>query len=74
MLRCVELVWTDILEERIITIFRVEKSASNQHEQVAARRFFCPEDGGDMFLWNISSHKIYMEPHPKDGILKFLLQ
>jgi hypothetical protein len=24
-----------------------------------------PEDGGDMFLRNVGSHKIYMVPHPR---------
>jgi hypothetical protein len=27
--------------------------------------FFYPEDGGDMFLRNIRSHKIYTAPHPR---------
>jgi hypothetical protein len=26
---------------------------------------FYPEDGGDMFLRNVSSHKIYTVPHPR---------
>jgi hypothetical protein len=30
-----------------------------------ALRFFCPEDGRDTFLQNISSHKIYTAPHPR---------
>jgi hypothetical protein len=56
-----------------VSLFRVEKSTSE--EPVAAggcsshwfltRRFFYPEDGGDMFLWNVSSHKIYTAPHPR---------
>jgi hypothetical protein len=28
--------------------------------------FFYPEDGSDMFLWNISSLKDYMALYPKD--------
>jgi hypothetical protein len=28
-------------------------------------RFFYPEDGGNTFLYNIGSHKIYMAPHPR---------
>jgi hypothetical protein len=51
--------------------------ARNQLEQVAAdcshwfiaRGFFCPEDGGDTFLRNVGSHKIYTRHIPKDGIL-----
>jgi hypothetical protein len=27
--------------------------------------FFCPEDGGDTFLRNVGSHKIYTAPHPR---------
>jgi hypothetical protein len=30
-----------------------------------ARGFFYPEDGGDMFLRNVSSHNIYTAPHPR---------
>jgi hypothetical protein len=30
-----------------------------------ARGFFCPEDGGDTFLRNVGSHKIYTAPHPR---------
>jgi hypothetical protein len=30
-----------------------------------ARGFFYPEDGGDTFLRNVGSHKIYMVPHPR---------
>jgi hypothetical protein len=28
-------------------------------------RVFHPEDGGDMFLRNVGSHKIYTAPHPR---------
>jgi hypothetical protein len=27
--------------------------------------FFYPEDGGDTFLRNVGSNKIYMVPHPR---------
>jgi hypothetical protein len=30
-----------------------------------ALEFFYPEDGGDTFLRNIGSHKIYTAPHPR---------
>jgi hypothetical protein len=30
-----------------------------------ARGFFYPEDGGNTFLWNVSSHKIYVALHPR---------
>jgi hypothetical protein len=30
-----------------------------------ARGFFCPEDGGDMFLRNVGSYKNYTTPHPR---------
>jgi hypothetical protein len=56
MWRRVDLVWTDASEERIASIFRVEKSASEKpREQVAA----------DTFLRNVGSHKIYTAPHPR---------
>jgi hypothetical protein len=31
----------------------------------AESRFFYPEDGGDIFLRNVGSHKIYTAPHPR---------
>jgi hypothetical protein len=30
-----------------------------------ARGFFYPEDGGDAFIRNVGSHKIYTAPHPR---------
>jgi hypothetical protein len=54
----VELVWTDVSEECIASIFRVEKpQARNLREQVAA---VC-----NMFLQNVGSHKLCMVPHPR---------
>jgi hypothetical protein len=34
------------------------------HVGFFARGFFCPEDGGDAFLRNVGSHKIYTAPDP----------
>jgi uncharacterized protein YehS (DUF1456 family) len=42
----------DVSEERIASIFRVEKSAN-------------PKNGGDTVLRNFGSHKIYTAPHPR---------
>jgi hypothetical protein len=37
-----------------------------------ARGFFYPEDGGDTFLRNVCSHKIYTRRHiPEDSILQW---
>jgi hypothetical protein len=64
MWRQVDLVWTDLSEERFAYIFRVEKSASEKPAWAGgsilllARRFFCPENVGDMFLRYIGSYKI----------------
>jgi hypothetical protein len=71
MWRRVYLVWTDISEELITSIFRVDKSASEEPAWAAAtcsqwflaRGFFYPENGADMFLRNVGSHKIYTAPH-----------
>jgi hypothetical protein len=65
MWRRVDLVLTDVSEECIASIFRVEKNPrmSNQREQMAV--CFYPEDGGDTFLRNFGSHKIYKVPQPK---------
>jgi hypothetical protein len=42
MWRCVDLALTDVLEERIASIFRVEKSASG--EPASATQRHIPED------------------------------
>jgi hypothetical protein len=53
---CVYLALTDVSKERIASIFRVEKSASELQSAATcsswftARGFFYPEDGGDTFL------------------------
>jgi hypothetical protein len=64
------------LEERIASIFRVEKSASEEPAWAGGcrltcscwfltHRFFYPEDGSDTFLRNVGSHNIYRAPHPR---------
>jgi hypothetical protein len=73
MWRRAELVWADVLEECIVSVFMVEKSASEvptffiftATRWLLARGFFYHEDGSDTFLRNISSHKIYTAPHPR---------
>jgi hypothetical protein len=73
MWRHVDLVWTYVSEERITFISRVENSASEEPaEQLAAAHagssladFFYAEDGGDTFLRNVGSHRIYLAPHPR---------
>jgi hypothetical protein len=41
------------------------ESAATCSRWFLARRFFYPEDGGDTFLRNEGSHKIYTAPHPR---------
>jgi hypothetical protein len=52
MWRHVDLVRTDVSEERITSIFRVEKSVSEEPATFSrwflAHWFFYPEDGGDV--------------------------
>jgi hypothetical protein len=50
----------------VITIhtFRNVPAATRSH-WFLTHRFFYPEDGGDTFLWNVDSQKIYMAPHPR---------
>jgi hypothetical protein len=43
---------TDVSEEHIASIFRVEEISKPARKQVA-NYFFDPEDGGDMFLRNV---------------------
>jgi hypothetical protein len=62
--------------------FRVQ-AYGNVTEQIAAicsrwflaREFYYPEDGGDTFLRNVGSHKIYTAPHPRkrNSSIPFLL-
>jgi hypothetical protein len=40
-----------------------------QDSSSLAHGFFYPEDGGDTFLRNVGSHKIYTKSLPEDGIL-----
>jgi hypothetical protein len=54
MWRRVDLVWTDVSE-----------TAATWSRWFFARGFFYPEGGGDTFLRNVSSHKIYTTPQPK---------
>jgi hypothetical protein len=63
---------TNVSEEHIASIFRVEKSANEEAEREAtcscwfpASGIFYPEDGGVTFLRNVGSHKIYTAPHPR---------
>jgi hypothetical protein len=55
MWHCIDLVWSDISEERITTCSR----------WFLFHGFFYPEDGGDTFLRNVGSYKIYTAPHPR---------
>jgi hypothetical protein len=52
MWHCEDLVWTDIW-----------RTASHLSHWFLA--LFYLEDGGDTFLRNVGSHKIYMVPHPR---------
>jgi hypothetical protein len=61
MWRRVDLVWTDVSEERMTSIFRVLQSPVHAG---LSRGFFYPEDGGDTFLRNVGSHKVYTAPRP----------
>jgi hypothetical protein len=54
MWRRVNLVWTDVSEECVAC-----------SRWFLAHGFYYPEDGGDMFLRNVGSYKIYMAPHPR---------
>jgi hypothetical protein len=59
MWRRVDLVKTDISEECVASIFRVEKFEREKSN------FFYPEDRSDMFLRNVGSYKIRTLPHPR---------
>jgi hypothetical protein len=63
----VDLVWTDVSDESIASILRVEKSTLQPPAQAGFLEadFFIPEDGGDTFLQNVGSHKMYTAPHPR---------
>jgi hypothetical protein len=58
----------DRVNRRFGGTFRVEKSACKKppaHAGFSLAEFFYPEDGGDTFLRNVGSHKIYMAPRPR---------
>jgi hypothetical protein len=46
-------------------LFVIRRDCSYLLRQFLARGFFYPEDGGDMFLRNVGTHKIYTAPHPR---------
>jgi hypothetical protein len=52
---CVDLALTDVSEENIASIFRIEKSESGEPacRWLPALGFFYPENGGDTFLRNV---------------------
>jgi hypothetical protein len=43
----------------------IVSSATTCSRWFLARGLFYPEDGGDTFLRNVGSHKIYTAPHPR---------
>jgi hypothetical protein len=49
---------TDVSEEHITSIFRIENQAEQDTslQQVTTLLIFDTEDGGDMFLQNVGSH------------------
>jgi hypothetical protein len=63
----VRLVRTDVADELIASIFRVEKSVRQLLRLFFVRGFYFPEDAGDTFLRNVSSYKTHTTPHPRRG-------
>jgi hypothetical protein len=54
------------LNRRFGGTYRLQpQSAATCSRWLLARGFFYPEDGGDTFLQNVGSHKIYTAPHPR---------
>jgi hypothetical protein len=43
----------------------LSRSAATYSHWFLARGLFYPEDGGNTFLRNVGSHKIYTAPHPR---------
>jgi hypothetical protein len=69
--RCVDLELTDVSEERIASIFRVEKSASEEPPSAGRCGFFYPEDGGEAIRSSETSILARCTQHhiPEDDIL-----
>jgi hypothetical protein len=59
-----------ILNRKCIRRSLVAQSAATFSRGFFARGFFYPENGGDTFLRNVGSHKIYTELIPEDDILE----
>jgi hypothetical protein len=64
--------WTDVSEERINCIFRLGQAPAAHW--FLAQLIFYPEDGGDMFHWNVRSHMDYMVPYPRRWQLSFTVE
>jgi hypothetical protein len=61
---------TDVSEERVASIFRVQDSASQdwsdgQMLMLILADLFYSEDGSEKFLRNVGSHRTYTPPHPR---------
>jgi hypothetical protein len=67
MWRHVDLAWTDVSEERIVSNFRIQKSSSEKPVAATCSRWFLPHGlfYPDTFLRNVGSHKIYTALHPR---------
>jgi hypothetical protein len=74
MWHCVVLVWKDVSEEHMASIFRVEGLQLPAHATSLHTNFFYPDDGGDTLLRNVGSHKNYMAPHPRRRHSSWYLQ
>jgi hypothetical protein len=51
--RCVVRMWTGVSEELIITIFKIENHWARNQKEMVSNADFNPENGDDMFLWNV---------------------
>jgi hypothetical protein len=70
MWRRVDIVQTDVSEESIASIFKVEEKILQPPAHAGSSLadfsfFFYPEDGGDTFLRNVGLYYIYTTSHPR---------
>jgi hypothetical protein len=64
--RCLQTAFCTSIEIKNKDCIYHEHAACNHLLTLVPRsRIFLPEDGGDTFLRNVGSHKIYTAPHPR---------
>jgi hypothetical protein len=61
----IDLVKTDVSEERVVSILRLQKSASKKQRSSRLADSFYLDDGSGTSLRNVGLYKLHTAPHPR---------